>query len=309
MITVAALYRFARFNDPAALRAPLLALCEAQSVKGTLLLAREGINGTIAGKAAAIDAVLTHIRALPGCDDIDVKFSSADAMPFHRMKVRLKREIVTMGQPDIDPLGGVGTYVAPADWNALIDQPDTVVIDTRNDYEVQVGSFAGAIDPATKSFSEFPDWFRAHRDELADKKIAMFCTGGIRCEKATAFLKAEGLDAVYHLKGGILKYLEEVPPAQSRWQGECFVFDERVAVGHGLGAGTHALCRGCRMPVNAEARLSPLYVEGVSCPACHASRDDAKRAGYAERHRQVKLAEARGQAHVGAVAQPSDPSA
>lgn len=309
MITVAALYRFARFDDPAALRPPLLALCEAQSVKGTLLLAREGINGTIAGKAAAIDAVLAHIRALPGCADIEVKFSHADAMPFHRMKVRLKREIVTMGQPDIDPLGGVGTYVAPADWNALIDQPDTIVIDTRNNYEVQVGSFAGAIDPATKSFSEFPAWFRAHRDALADKKIAMFCTGGIRCEKATAFLKAEGLDAVYHLKGGILKYLEEVPAAQSRWQGECFVFDERVAVGHGLGAGTHALCRGCRMPVNAEARLSPHYVEGVSCPACHASRDDAKRAGYAERHRQVKLAEARGQAHVGAVAPQSDPSA
>ena len=309
MITVAALYRFARFTDPAALRSPLLALCAAQGVKGTLLLAREGINGTIAGSAEAIDAVLAHIRALPGCADIDVKFSRADAMPFHRMKVRLKREIVTMGQPDIDPLGGVGTYVAPTDWNALIDQPDTIVIDTRNDYEVQVGSFAGAIDPATKSFSEFPDWFRAHRDELADKKIAMFCTGGIRCEKATAFLKAEGLDEVYHLKGGILKYLEEVPAAQSRWQGECFVFDERVAVGHGLGAGTHALCRGCRMPVNAEARLSPYYVEGVSCPACHASRDEAKRAGYAERHRQVKLAEARGQAHVGAIAPQSDPSA
>ncbi|MBX9730784.1 MAG: rhodanese-related sulfurtransferase [Sphingomonas sp.] len=309
MITVAALYRFARFTDPAALRQPLLALCAAQGVKGTLLLAREGINGTIAGSAEAIDAVLAHIRALPGCADIDVKFSNADAMPFHRMKVRLKREIVTMGQPDIDPLGGVGTYVAPTDWNALIDQPETIVIDTRNDYEVQVGSFAGAIDPATKSFSEFPDWFRAHRDELADKKIAMFCTGGIRCEKATAFLKAEGLNEVYHLKGGILKYLEEVPAAQSRWQGECFVFDERVAVGHGLGAGTHALCRGCRMPVNAEARLSPYYVEGVSCPACHASRDEAKRAGYAERHRQVKLAEARGQAHVGAIAPQSDPSA
>ncbi|OYY77978.1 MAG: hypothetical protein B7Y43_08580 [Sphingomonas sp. 28-62-20] len=309
MITVAALYRFARFDDPAALRAPLLAVCTVHGIRGTLLLAREGINGTIAGDDAGLAAVLAHIRTLPDCAEIEIKYSNAEAMPFHRMKVRLKREIVTMGQPDIDPVRGVGHYVAPADWNALIDQPDTVVIDTRNDYEVQVGSFAGAIDPATKSFSEFPDWFRAHRDELADKKIAMFCTGGIRCEKATAFLKAEGLDAVYHLKGGILKYLEEVPPAQSRWQGECFVFDERVAVGHGLGAGTHALCRGCRMPVNAEARLSPLYVEGVSCPACHASRDDAKRAGYAERHRQVKLAEARGQAHVGAVAQPSDLSA
>ncbi len=309
MITVAALYRFARFDDPAALRTPLLAVCTVHGIRGTLLLAREGINGTIAGDDAGLAAVLAHIRTLPDCAEIEIKYSNAEAMPFHRMKVRLKREIVTMGQPDIDPVRGVGHYVAPADWNALIDQPDTIVIDTRNDYEVQVGSFAGAIDPATKSFSEFPDWFRAHRDELADKKIAMFCTGGIRCEKATAFLKAEGLDAVYHLKGGILKYLEEVPPAQSRWQGECFVFDERVAVGHGLGAGTHALCRGCRMPVNAEARLSPLYVEGVSCPACHASRDDAKRAGYAERHRQVKLAEARGQAHVGAVAQPSDLSA
>ncbi|OYY72457.1 rhodanese domain-containing protein [Sphingomonas sp. 28-63-12] len=309
MFTVAALYRFARFDDPAALRPALLAACEASGIKGTILLAREGINGTIAGSAAAIATVIAHVRSLPGCADTEVKYSTAEAMPFHRLKVRLKREIVTMGQPDIDPLGGVGTYVAPADWNALIDSPDTIVIDTRNDYEVQVGSFAGAIDPATASFSEFPDWFRAHRGELADKKIAMFCTGGIRCEKATAFLKAEGLDEVYHLKGGILKYLEEVPADQSRWQGECFVFDERVAVGHGLTAGSHALCRACRMPVSPEARQSPHYVEGVSCPACHDSRDEAQRAGYAERHRQVKLAEARGEAHVGAVALPAGPSA
>ncbi len=301
MITVAALYRFARFDDPPALRAPLRALCEAQGVKGTLLLAREGINGTIAGSAPAIDAILAHIRTLPGCADIEVKFSTAAAMPFHRLKVRLKREIVTMGQPDIDPLGGTGTYVAPADWNALIDAPDTVVIDTRNDYEVKVGSFAGAIDPATASFSDFPEWFRTHRDELAGKKVAMFCTGGIRCEKATAYLKAEGLDEVYHLKGGILKYLETVPAADSRWQGECFVFDERVAVGQGLAPGTHALCRACRMPVSPEDRQSPLYEEGIACPACHATRDAEQRAAYAERHRQVKLAEARGEAHVGAV--------
>lgn len=299
MITVAALYRFARFDDPATLRTSLLTLCEAQGIKGTILLASEGINGTIAGSDPAIEAVLAHIRTLPGCAAIDVKFSSAATMPFHRMKVRLKREIVTMGQPDIDPLN-VGHYVAPADWNALIDAPDTIVIDTRNAYEVKVGSFAGAIDPETASFSEFPDWFRAHRDSIGDKKVAMFCTGGIRCEKATALLKAEGIDQVYHLKGGILKYLEEVPPAESRWQGECFVFDERVAVGHGLAPGSHDLCRACRMPVSAGDRQSPDYVEGISCPACAATRDADQRAGYAERHRQVTLARNRGEAHVGA---------
>jgi UPF0176 protein len=299
-IRVAALYRFARFPDPAALRAPLLAICTANHVKGTLLLAREGINGTIAGSTEAIDAVLAHIRTLPDCAGLEVKDSSAETPPFLRMKVRLKREIVTMGQPDIDPLTGTGHYVKPADWNALIAQPDTVVIDTRNDYEVKVGTFVGAVDPQTHSFSEFPDWFRAHRDELADKKIAMFCTGGIRCEKSTAFLKAEGLEEVYHLEGGILKYLEDVPASDSRWEGECFVFDQRVAVGHGLVLGTHSLCHACRMPVSAADCTSALYVEGVSCPACHANRDDAQRAGYAERQRQVLLAEARGQAHVGA---------
>ena len=307
MITVAALYRFARFDDPPALRGPLLAACEAHGIKGTLLLAREGINGTIAGSGEAIEAVLDHIRALPDCADIEVKYSTADAMPFHRMKVRLKREIVTMGQPDIDPLD-VGHYIAPADWNALIESPDTIVIDTRNAYEVKVGTFDGAIDPATSSFSEFPDWFRANRDALADKKVAMFCTGGIRCEKATAFLKAEGITDVFHLKGGILKYLEEVPPAESRWQGECFVFDERVAVGHGLTPGSYGLCRACRMPVSPEVRQSPLYEEGVSCPACHATRDAEQRAGYAERHRQVMLAQARGKVHVGAAQTNADAS-
>ncbi|MBY0520685.1 MAG: rhodanese-related sulfurtransferase [Sphingomonas sp.] len=306
MLTVAALYRFARFDDPAALRPPLLNLCLAQSVKGTLLLAREGINGTIAGSADAIDAVLCHIRQLPDCADTDVKFSTAPVMPFHRMKVRLKREIVTMGQPDIDPLTGTGTYVAPVDWNALIAAPDTVVIDTRNDYEVKVGSFAGAIDPKTASFSDFPAWFEVHRQDLAGKRIAMFCTGGIRCEKATAFVKAQGIEDVFHLKGGILKYLEEVPADESRWQGECFVFDERVAVGQGLAPGTHALCRACRMPVSAADRQSPVFEEGVSCPACHATRDQAKRAGYAERQRQVQLALARGAAHVGAQYPPRD---
>jgi UPF0176 protein len=299
-ITVAALYRFARFPDPAVIRTPLLALCDAEGIKGTLLLAREGINGTIAGSEAGIAAVIAHIRTLPDCAEIVVKYSHATTMPFHRLKVRLKREIVTMGEPAIDPLAGVGHYVKPADWNALIDDPDTIVIDTRNAYEVKVGTFARAIDPATESFRDFPAWVREHRAELEGKKVAMFCTGGIRCEKSTAFLKAEGLSEVFHLEGGILKYLEEVPQAESRWRGECFVFDERVAVGHGLALGTHELCRACRMPVSPADRASPVYEEGVACPACYATRDAQARASYAERHRQVKLAEARGEAHVGA---------
>lgn len=299
-IRVAALYRFARFDDPFAIRNALEAVARRAAVKGTLLIADEGINGTIAGSPEGIDAVLAAIRALPGCADLRPKFAEAAAMPFHRLKVRMKREIVTMGVADIDPLRGVGSYVPPAHWNALIDDPDTVVVDTRNGYEVAVGSFAGAVDPGTASFRDFPAWFDAHRDELAGKRVAMFCTGGIRCEKATAFLRREGVEDVFHLEGGILRYLEEVPAAESRWRGECFVFDERVAVGHGLAPGTHALCRGCRMPVSAEDRTSSLYVEGVSCPRCHA--DDRRRDGYAERHRQTQLAAARGEAHVGQAA-------
>lgn len=262
MISVAALYQFTRFDDPAALRAPLLEVCEAAGVKGTLLLAREGINGTIAGEAEGLEAVLAAIRALPGCAALDVKFSSAPEMPFGRMKVRLKREIVTMGEQDIDPALSVGHYVDPADWNALIADPETVVIDTRNDYEVAIGTFAGATDPKTTSFREFPAWFRRNRDELLSgkKKVAMFCTGGIRCEKSTSFLRSEGVEEVYHLKGGILKYLEEVPEADSLWQGECFVFDERVNITHGLGQGTATMCRACGRAV----------LPGEACAACGA---------------------------------------
>lgn len=299
-IAVAALYRFTRLPDCAALRGPLARVCAAGGVRGTLLLAPEGINGTIAGEDDAVEAVLAHIRALPGCADLPVRHGRAATMPFHRLKVRLKREIVTMGEP-VDPLAGAGHYVQPADWNALVDDPGTMLIDTRNGYEVRVGSFAGAVDPGTASFSDFPAWARDHRAELAAApRIAMFCTGGIRCEKATAFLKAEGLAEVYHLQGGILNYLEQMPASASRWQGECFVFDERVTVGHGLAPGDHWLCRGCRMPVGRQDRASPLYVAGVSCPACHAARDDRQRAGYAERHRQQALAVARGAAHIGA---------
>jgi UPF0176 protein len=309
-VCVAALYKFTRFDDCEALRPILARLCSALGVKGSLLLATEGINGTIAGSDAAIDEVLAHIRGLPGFADIDVKLSRADAMPFHRMKVRIKREIVTMGQPAIDPLADVGHYVAPEDWNTLISNPDTIVIDTRNDYEVAIGTFAGAIDPRTKSFSEFPAWFRAERERLLGEgkppKIAMFCTGGIRCEKSTAFLKAEGLGEVYHLKGGILKYLEKIPAEHSLWQGECFVFDHRVAVTHGLAAGSHEVCHACRRPVSKEGRASPRYAAGISCEACHGERSDTQRERYAERQRQEHLAASRGELHVGATRTPRD---
>ena len=303
-VRIAALYHFTRFDDCAALQGPLADLCRASGVKGTLLLAPEGINGTIAGSNAGIGQVLDHIRALPGCAALEVKESRADAPPFHRMKVRIKREIVTMGEPDIDPLANAGTYVKPEDWNALIAEPGTILIDTRNDYEVAVGSFAGAIDPHTRTFRDFPAWFRANRADLlgegASPKVAMFCTGGIRCEKATAFLKSEGVEQVYHLQGGILKYLETIPAEDSRWEGECFVFDQRVSVVHGLEPGTCELCHACRMPIMPEDRASPLYVEGESCLACHAERTEEQRASYAERERQVRLAAARGQMHVGA---------
>jgi UPF0176 protein len=303
--TVAALYRFTRFEDCRSLIAPLESLCREQGVRGTLLLAPEGINGTVAGSGEAISAVLEHIRALPGCSGLDVKLSAAAAMPFHRMKVRAKREIVTMGEPGIDPLRSAGAYVEPQHWNALISDPETIVIDTRNGYEVSVGSFAGAIDPETASFRDFPAWFRGAREALLGRgrqpKVAMFCTGGIRCEKSTAFLKGEGVEEVYHLKGGILKYLETVPEDESLWRGECFVFDERVTVGHALAPGTHELCRACRRPVSSEGRASPLFEEGASCAACHGERTEDDRASYRERHRQEALAAARGTAHVGAV--------
>lgn len=302
---VAALYRFTRFDDPSSLRAPLERLCRDQGIRGTLLLAAEGINGTIAGPPAGIAMVLEHIRTLPDCADLDVKLSSASTMPFHRMKVRVKREIVTMGVSDIDPRASVGTYVEPEEWNALISDPDTIVIDTRNDYEVTAGTFEGAIDPKTASFRDFPKWFRRERERLLGTgrppRVAMFCTGGIRCEKSTAFLRQEGIEDVYHLKGGILKYLEKVPEERSLWRGECFVFDQRVTIGHGLVEGTHTLCRACRRPVSADDCTSPLYEAGVSCPACHAERTEEQRASYRERHRQEMLAEAQGRAHVGAV--------
>ncbi|MEY2925808.1 MAG: hypothetical protein RL367_285 [Pseudomonadota bacterium] len=301
-ITVAALYRFASFPEPAALQPKVLEICTVNQVKGTILLAAEGINGTIAGSDSGIAAVIDLLKNLPGCGNLDVKYSTATAPPFYRMKVRVKKEIVTMGVPGLDPARKAGTYVKAEDWNALIADPDTVIIDTRNDYEVGIGSFKGAIDPATNNFGQFPDWFRANRETLlaGKTKVAMFCTGGIRCEKATAFLKAEGVEQVYHLQGGILRYLETVPPEHSQWDGECFVFDERVSVGQGLAPGSFTLCRACRIPLGDADMASPLYEDGVSCPGCHGIRDAAQRQAYAERHKQVALARKRGLPHIGA---------
>ena len=298
-IKVAALYRFARLPDWREMRMPLLDFCTRHGIKGTLLLAHEGVNGTVAGGPEAIDALVAHLDAMPALSGLDVKYSGAREMPFHRMKVRLKAEIVTMGVAGVDPERDAGTYVEPADWNALIADADTVVIDTRNDYEVGIGTFDRALDPKTARFREFPHWLEANRAALEGKKLAMFCTGGIRCEKATAYAKSIGLDEVYHLKRGILRYLEEVPEAASRWQGECFVFDERVAVGHGLREGEAELCRACRRPLTPQDRRSPLFSEGISCAACHEERSQADRERYAERHRQVARAKTKGARHIG----------
>ena len=298
MYTIAALYHFTRFEDPATLRDPLLALCKSKNVKGTLLLAVEGINGTISGPRAGIDAVIAHLRTLPGCADLEWKKATSDTAPFGKMKVRLKREIVTMGQPNIDPRARVGHYVDPQDWNALIECPDVAVIDTRNDYEVAIGTFDGAIDPATKSFGEFPAWWENNKDRFHNKRIAMFCTGGIRCEKSTNYLLGQGVESVFHLKGGILKYLEEVPQDNSRWNGECFVFDNRVSVGHGLKEGPHLLCHGCRRPILPEDTEKPGYEMGVSCHQCVDETSPQDKERFRERQRQIKLSRARGESHL-----------
>jgi UPF0176 protein len=298
MYRIAALYHFSRFDDPAAIRKPLAALACASGIKGTLLLAKEGINGTIAGPSDGIDSVIAHIRALPGCDALDWKESWSDHPPFARLKVRLKREIVTMGQPDVDPKARVGHYVDPADWNDLIRDPEVAVIDTRNDYEVNIGTFDGAINPNTTSFREFPAWWEANRHRFHNKKIAMFCTGGIRCEKSTNYLLGQGVEDVYHLKGGILKYLEQVDEEDSTWQGSCFVFDNRVSVGHGLVEGPHLLCHGCRRPLLPSDTQRPEYEAGVSCHQCIAETSEADKARFRERQKQIALARARGETHL-----------
>lgn len=296
---VAALYKFVSFDDLEPLQTRLQAAAKEHGIKGSLLIAHEGINGTIAGLPDQMARMLDAIRTLPGCSDLEHKESWADAMPFLRMKVRLKKEIVTMGQPQADPSKIVGTYVEPQDWNALIAQDDVVVIDTRNDYEVDIGTFKGAIDPQTATFGEFPDWWARHHNAFAGKKVAMFCTGGIRCEKSTSFLKTQGVEDVFHLKGGILKYLEEVPEADSTWDGQCFVFDQRVSVGHGLEQGEYELCYACRMPITQADKDRPEFELGVSCHQCVNTQTDAQRAAFRERQKQVALAQERGMKHLG----------
>ncbi len=300
----AAFYKFVNLPDCAQRKEPLLAVCEQNAVKGLILLASEGINSTISGSPAGVRAVLAYLRQDPLLADLQHKESWSERLPFYRMKVRLKKEIVTLGLPDISPTQGAGTYVKPQDWNALISDPDVVVVDTRNDYEVEIGSFAHAVNPHIRSFSELPQWVQAEprlgHSTTHKPKVAMFCTGGIRCEKSTALLKAWGYSEVYHLEGGILKYLETVAPEQSLWQGECFVFDERVSVGHRLVQGRHALCRACRQPLPEGAQDSPQYEPGVSCPRCHDHTTEAQKDSARERQRQWELAKARAQTHIGA---------
>ena len=303
----ATFYKFADLPDFADLQAPLIAACELAQVKGTLLLAAEGVNGTIAGSAAGVCAVLAFLQQDPRLASLTYRQAWAHTQPFYRMKVRLKKEIVTLGLPDLQPARHAGQYVAPQAWSQLLDDPALVLVDTRNNYEVQIGTFAGAVNPSTASFSELPAWVDREM-QLGGKlaaidgklpRVAMFCTGGIRCEKSTALLRSKGFEAVFHLQGGILKYLETQSSQNSLWQGECFVFDERVSVSYGLQPGNFALCRSCREPLSPTDQINALYERGVSCARCCASTSDVQKAGYRERQRQVDLAGSRGQAHIG----------
>lgn len=297
---VAALYRFVRLEDYENLRGPLLAFCEARGIRGTLLLAEEGINGTIAGTAQAISEVLAYLKKDDRLADLECKFSYNTDRPFLRMKVKLKKEIVTMGRPGIDPNQCVGRYASPEQWNTLVDDPECLVIDTRNDYEVEIGTFQGAINPNTTSFREFPEWVEKNLDPSKHKKVAMFCTGGIRCEKSTSLLVSMGFEDVWHLQGGILNYLEKTPVEQTRWDGECFVFDSRVSVDHDLEKGSYDQCYACRFPIDDAQKASDLYVPGVSCPRCHDAHSEQQKQRFTERQKQMSLAKARGEAHLGA---------
>ncbi|REJ70191.1 MAG: rhodanese-related sulfurtransferase [Proteobacteria bacterium] len=297
---VAALYRFVRLDDFENLRNPLLEFCEARGIRGTLLLANEGINGTIAGTTQAISEVLAYLRRDDRLADLECKFSYNEDRPFLRMKVKLKKEIVTMGRPGIDPNQCVGRYASPEQWNTLVDDPECLVIDTRNDYEVEIGTFRGAINPNTSSFREFPEWVEKNLDPSKHKKVAMFCTGGIRCEKSTSLLVSMGFEDVWHLQGGILNYLEKTPVEQTRWDGECFVFDSRVSVDHQLEKGSYDQCYACRFPIDDAQKASDLYVPGVSCPRCHDAHTEDQKQRFTERQKQISLAKARGEAHIGA---------
>ncbi|MBL4775456.1 MAG: rhodanese-related sulfurtransferase [Mariprofundus sp.] len=298
-IVVAAFYHFASLYDYQAMRAPMQRFCDQHSIKGTLLLAHEGINGTVAGQREDIDALLTYLRNDKRLQKLEHKESTASEWPFYRMKVKLKKEIVTLGIDGVDPNVCVGTYVEPEDWNNIISDPDVLVLDTRNDYEYEIGTFQGAVDPNTSTFRQFPDYVQSHCDPAQHKKVAMFCTGGIRCEKASAYMLQQGFEEVFHLKGGILKYLEKVPEQESLWQGECFVFDDRVAVKHGLLEGDYELCRGCRWPLTAADKQAEHFETGICCERCYDVLTAEKRQRLEERQKQTELAAERGEAHLG----------
>ena len=299
---VCALYRFVDLANYEEIQTPLLNILNANQVKGTLLLASEGINGTIAGNQEGIDNVLNWLKFDPRLADLTAKFSFDTENPFYRTKVKLKKEIVTMGIQGIDPNRVVGTYVKPKDWNALISDPEVLLVDTRNDYEISIGTFENAIDPKTTNFREFPKYVKENLDPAKHKKVAMFCTGGIRCEKSTAYLKEQGFDEVYHLEGGVLKYLEEVPEEETMWKGECFVFDNRVSVNHQLEKGQYDQCHGCRLPITEEDKKSEKYMQGVSCHQCHDSISEEQKQRFLEREKQIRLSLERGQAHIGSEA-------
>lgn len=296
---VAAFYKFASLENINEMQQHLRRVCEEADLLGTILLATEGVNGTVAGPVDGVKSLFSHLRDYPGLGDLEYKASWCERNPFLRMKVRLKKEIVTLGIDGIDPTQAVGEYVEPRDWNALVSQSGVRLIDTRNDYEVNLGTFSGAENPHTDSFREFPSWVESHLGEDKEQPVAMFCTGGIRCEKSTALLKEMGYKKVYHLKGGILNYLEKVPADESLWQGDCFVFDNRVSVDHELAEGRYELCPACRMPLSEEDRKSPKFEENVSCPSCFERLTPERRASLEERGRQIKLAEQRGEKHIG----------
>lgn len=298
-IVVAALYHFVRLEQFNALQQPLLEVMLANNIKGTLLLANEGINGTVAGSQQAIDFLLNWLRNEPRLADLKHKISYHDTMPFYRTRVKLKKEIVTMGVEGIDPNHVVGTYVKPEDWNALISDPGVLLVDTRNEYETAIGTFKDAIDPKTDTFRQFPKFVNDQLNPQQHKRVAMFCTGGIRCEKSTAYLKQQGFEEVYHLEGGILKYLEKVPKHESLWEGECFVFDSRVSVDHDLKKGSYDQCHACRLPITEEDKQDPKYEAGVSCPHCFDKKTEAQRQRYSAREKQIRLSKLRGETHIG----------
>ena len=301
--TVAAFYQFASLNNILSLQTELKKLCQRNEIFGTILLASEGVNGTVAGKQSSINCLFKWLREQPSFNEIQVKYSNSDSQAFNRLKVRIKKEIVTMGKTDINPNNVVGTYIKPENWNDFINDPETLIIDTRNDYEIAIGTFKNSTNPQTQSFREFPDWVKTELDTLPDnkrpKQIAMFCTGGIRCEKASSYLVQKGYENIFHLEGGILKYLETIPETDSTWLGDCFVFDQRVSVEHGLAPGKYKMCHACRLPLAPEDLKSKNYQPGVSCPKCYGSHTPEQQKRFKERQYQVELAKERGVTHIG----------